>query len=337
LKFYGINGDILKWITCFLTKRSQSVIVDGAKSEAVPVESGVPQGTVLGPLIFLLHMNDLPFHVTSTVRLFADDCLLYRCINSVEDQEALQKDLHNLQDWGTQWGMKFNATKCNVLRSHRGKNPLHKFYELSGCILEEVNFSKYLGVAITNDLTWTNHISQIVKKANSTLGFLRRNLSDCPSACKNTAYKAMIRSILEYGGIIWDPHIKKEVSILESIQKRSARFVFRDYRKCSSVTDMMKKLEWPSLAERRRKARLIFMFKIVKGLVAVTPSDIDLILATSATRKCNSMNFRIPSSRTNQHKYSFAQRTIPEWNKLPQHAVDKMTPEEFRSTMEEAH
>jgi len=118
LQFYGINGNIHQWISSILMNRDKCVIVDGQSSSSVHVQSGVPQGTVLGPLLFLLHINDLPNEVRSTVRLFADDCLLYRVINSQQDQTILQDDLTNLERLRSKWGMKFNAQKCSVWLAH---------------------------------------------------------------------------------------------------------------------------------------------------------------------------------------------------------------------------
>ena len=111
LEHYGIDSKILLWITNFLNNRKQRVVVDGSFSNFADVESGVPQGTVLSPLLFLLHINDLPSCVNSKVRLFADDCLLYREIKNNQDQIDMQRDLDALTDWGSTWGMKFNAKK----------------------------------------------------------------------------------------------------------------------------------------------------------------------------------------------------------------------------------
>lgn len=122
LQHYGIHGDILSWIGAFLQDRNQRVAV-GELSSSVRVASGVPQGTVLGPLLFLCHINDLPTTVSSSVRLFADDCLLYRAVKTIKDQTLLQEDLHSLQLWAEKWGMRFNASKCYVLRISRSNTP----------------------------------------------------------------------------------------------------------------------------------------------------------------------------------------------------------------------
>ena len=129
LEHYGIDSKILLWITNFLNNRKQRVVVDGSFSNYADVESGVPQGTVLGPLLFLLHINDLPSCVNSKVRLFADDCLLYREIKINQDQIDMQRDLDALMDWGSTWGMKFNAKKCNIMRVSRSRKPLQQGWQ----------------------------------------------------------------------------------------------------------------------------------------------------------------------------------------------------------------
>ena len=148
LKHFGIDDKIWTWISNFLKQRKQRVVVDGIRiqSDLVTVDSGVPQGTVLGPILFLLHVNDLPSVISSKVRLFADDCLVYREIKSRQDQNNLQKDLNLLESWESTWGMRFNAAKCNIMRVSRKQTPIPYQYELSGQVLEEVKDAKYLGV-----------------------------------------------------------------------------------------------------------------------------------------------------------------------------------------------
>ena len=194
LQHYTISNNTLAWNEAFLTHRVQKVVVEGETSDEVEVESGVPQGTVLGPLLFLIFINDLPEKVQSQVRLFADDCLLYRPIRSVEDQHQLQKDLTSLHEWADIWGMKFNPSKCYVLRISRSKQPLEYFYELSNHILEQVQENAYLGVLISEDLKWSKHITKTCKKATSILAFLRRNLKGCPMELKSVAFSQNVKT-----------------------------------------------------------------------------------------------------------------------------------------------
>ena len=139
LSFYGVKGDILSWVQAFLEDREQKVVVDGRSSSSEAVTSGVPQGTVLGPLLFLLYINDLPSVVSSQVCLFADDCLMYRPIRSVEDQAAMQRDLDSLERWGDTWGMRFNAKKCHIMTLGRGRSTLMHFYSSCGEILSSLD------------------------------------------------------------------------------------------------------------------------------------------------------------------------------------------------------
>ena len=138
LDFYGLCGKVNNWISAFLSDRKQAVIVDGEISDTLPVLSGVPQGTVLGPILFLLYINDLPEAVTSKVRLFADDAILYRKINGQDDMDRLQDDLTKLAQWEEDWSMSFNPEKCNSIRFTRSKNPFNKTYSLHDVDLVDV-------------------------------------------------------------------------------------------------------------------------------------------------------------------------------------------------------
>ena len=212
LASYGIGGQLHGWLSVLLMERTMKVILDGECSSEVTVESGVPQGTVLGLLLFLCHINDIADGLSSTIRLFADDCLLYRVINSIQDQKALQEDLKRLELWAERWGMSFNASKCKILIV-KGKLPY--FYTIHDTILEQITNSPYLGLDIADDLKWDRHISKITKKANSTLGFLRRNLRGFHEDQKRMSYIALVRSVLEYGSVVWDPYTRGNIDRLE--------------------------------------------------------------------------------------------------------------------------
>ena len=185
LEHYGIESKILLWIINFLNNRKHCVIVDDTFSNFADVESGVPQRTVLGPLLFLLHSvfflkityNDLPSCVNSKVCLFAEDCLLYREIKNKQDQIDMQRDLDALMDWGSTWGMKFNAKQCNIMRVSRSRKPLQHFYRLGSEILQEVYDAKYLGIQIDNKLDWNKHISTVAARGQSKLTGRDRFLS----------------------------------------------------------------------------------------------------------------------------------------------------------------
>ena len=191
---YGIRGNLHKWIMSFLEGRTQKVVVEGASSDPSPVKSGVPQGSVLGPLLFLLFINDLAEHTSSTVRLFADDCVMYKPVKTIQDCEVLQKDLDQLHQWEKRWQLRFNTRKCNIMRAtHAKKKQFLYEYKLGGEALLPTTSTTYLGVELSSDLKWNTHVRKTATKANQTLGVLRRNLKNCQREIKNMAYKSILR------------------------------------------------------------------------------------------------------------------------------------------------
>ena len=307
---YGIGGKTLKWINAFLCHRQQRVVVNGFKSDWAPVVSGVPQGTVLGPLLFSLHINDITADIESEIRLFADDCVCYREIKDKEDTLKLQRDIDRLGNWARKWGMRFQPVKCNMMQLTRNHlNKIQASYTLEGTVLENVDNIKYLGVTITNDLKWNTHIRNICTKANRTLGFLRRTLFSCPQNVKEAAYKSM--------------EARSGTPILISFKKNWKRFkivrqgfVTRNYvYETGSMTGILGQLKWGSLKKRRKDNRLILLYKGLKGKVRI-PTD-GLIPKTRRGRNQHSLAFQIPSASKDVYQYSFFPQTIRDWNDLP--------------------
>ena len=355
LEAYGIHGPILHWIENFLTQRKMSVVVEGESSHEVDVESGVPQGTVLGPLLFLCHINDMPECVQSQIRLFADDCLLYRPIRNFGDHTKLQQDLNNLNIWANKWGMKFNVKKCYHL-SVRQKSS--NFYTMNGHILQQVAEIPYLGITFSDNMKWTTHINQVRKKANSTLGFLRRNLHHTPQTCRKNAYLALVRSKMEYGSVIWDPYTKNDIAKLENVQRSAARFIMKDYhsRQEGCVTEMLISLRLPTLQDRRRDQRLSLMYKVVEGHVPAINKD-DYIQPQRQRRAIratwfkdyehknivenystnNSKCYKPIPAKTENFKNSFFVRTIYDWNKLDDSVINSDSVNSFRNRLSTSH
>ena len=196
---YGVRGQTHSWIKSFLMNRLQRVMVDGENSNGVKVESGVPQGTVLGPVLLLSYINDLPKSVKhSHVRLFADDCVLYRQVKSESDCELLQDDLQNLEKWEQKWSMSFNPSKCNSINITRKHKKITHSYSLHNQTLDNVKSTTYLGVELASDLTWSNHINKPCAKGNKQLAFLRRNLQVKNREIKSSAYIGLVRPSVEY-------------------------------------------------------------------------------------------------------------------------------------------
>ena len=338
MRHYGVAGKTLAWVQEFLSGRTQSVVVDGVRShgraddkdtatDGDHVKSGVPQGTVLGPLCFLMFINDLP-EVTSpgtAVRLFADDCLLYRSVKDQDDAAILQKDLDAVYDWGIKWGMRFNVSKCNMLMVARARTPgvSHvRFYSMNGEPIRPVQEAKYLGVTLAHDLRWDSHIRGVEAKAARTLGFLKRNLKGAPFHLRALAYTSMVQSTMDYAAAIWDPHEKTKSSLLERVHNRAARWACRERgREAATIRTLQERLGWTTLEERRRRQRLTLVWRVLKGELAVEPADVGLLPAARPNRGPDPNPWKLERQRgadkCSPLWRSTSMRTVEDFNKLP--------------------
>ena len=323
LSAMGIGNSLRQWIQSFLKNRTQSVLVDGAISSPAAVLSGVPQGTVLGPLLFLVYINDICKGLSpgTIIRLFADDSLIYRLINSLEDAEILQKDLNTLQAWEKANKMEFHPDKCQVLRITNKRFPILYDYHIHNTPLQIVKSAKYLGVIIDSKLNWSPQISAICKKASTTLAFLQRNFFFCPQVVKDRCIKTLVRPTLEYGCSVWDPHQLNHIETLEKVQRRCARFVTGNFTMTHGNSQKnLDLLDWPPLATRRARAKLHLLHRAKSKSIELPLDDLVWEVAPPETRSHSSQyNFPIPHSSVDSHKHSFFPSTIRLWNNLPEH------------------
>ena len=331
LDFYGIRGNYLKWTKSFLGDRYQRVVVDGKASAFTKVLSGVPQGTVLGPLFFLCFINDLPDRVTSQIRLFADDAILYRQIDSPSDQQDLQNDLNILVDWSKAWLMDFNPQKCVTITITHKKKPCVFDYTINGQTLQNVKSHPYLGVHLDSKLTWTTHIDLMVGKATRSLNFLSRNLYNCPPHVKETAYNIYIRPQLEYASPVWSPQYSSHISKLEKVHARAARFVSGRYSRTDSLTNILQSLCWSSLQNRRDIIDITYCHKILHNYLHV-PTQQTFIPHNSNTRS-NKQPFQNLYGHTDAYTHSYFPRTIRKWNKLPPDITQIENPDAFKKVV----
>ncbi len=336
LNHYGIRGKTSEWVRNFLSNRTQCVVLDGIKSGDINVESGVPQGTVLGPILFLIFINDIPDNIKSNVRLFADDCLVYREINNHKDSLLLQEDLYRLEEWAKLWQMEFNVDKCFIMRISLSKTiKCTHSYKMGGTTLQVVPANPYLGVQLDNKMSFRPHIQGISSKGTRLLNFLRRNMKKCPPTTKEKTYQALVRPGIEYCAPIWDPHQQYLSDGLEKVQRKAARFVLnKPYRRSQrdSVSAMISQLGWESLSERRAKLSVTLFYKVVNRLVEV-PQDYLPTPATRCTRRSQLGKYIVPSSNINAHKSSFMTRTVRIWNNLPSEMTAAPTLDSFKDQL----
>jgi len=331
LHYYGVRGPVLQWISAFLNGRTQSVVYNGSTSTPVNVTSGVPQGTVLGPLLFLVYINDLPDRIVSSCSLFADDCLLYRKIYNKADQEVLQQDLQYLQEWADKWLMTFNVNKCEILQISLNHSIMHYSYLLYDQPLKLVNEARYLGIMIDSKLNFNTQVHLVCKKANNALSFLKRNLYSCQREVKAEAYQIYVRPILEYATCAWAPHTQSNIDKLEAVQRRAARFVTGDFRLTSSVTQMLTNLKWDSLNHRRNVSKLQMMYKIIHEIVDLTLPD--YITLNRRVTRGHEYKLTIPTMRIDPYRFSFFPSTIQLWNNLQPVTVCSRSITEFNNLL----
>jgi hypothetical protein len=228
LTTFGICGPLLDWFHSYLTGRTQVTMINGSKSQSIPVRSGVPQGSILGPLLFLLFINDMVMEIGpgTHAALYADDAKVYRKIDNIGDCASLQDDLEALVRWSDIWKLRFNADKCKVVRFSRKINPTRFAYNIEGTPLERVTSIKDLGLTVQDNLMWDQHIRSMVSKANQVLYFIKRAIGyHAPIKARTILYMSLVRSHLEYGSIIWAPTTRKNIELIERVQRRSTKYI----------------------------------------------------------------------------------------------------------------
>lgn len=285
----GVSPLVRRLLADYLHNRRHSVVVDGAISSSFEVKSGVPQGSVLGPLLFVIFINDLFGAVShgSDLNAFADDTLLFRGITCQQDTFFLSADLGGVERWAKQWKLCFNVSKCAYMRIALSRRARTMYpcpvYSLGGEVIPHVSFTRYLGVTIQNNFRFARHIRTTISSCNKLIGLLRRNISDANVPAKRTAFITLVRSRLEYAASIYDPSQTTYIDALEAVQNRGARFITRKYNRFSSVTDLKAELKLPPLSIRRAEARRRLLRKFL--------SDPECIPGAAIVHRQNSFYF----------------------------------------------
>ena len=315
LKRFNICPQVVSWVTDFLSGRKQRVTLSGALSDWTDVLSGVPQGSVLGPLLFLLFINDLGNELKCKVRLFADDSVLYHEVSETSAAEV-QRDLDAVERWCTQWDLQLNVDKCCVMRASHKRIKSEPIYILNGTPLKVVTTTKYLGLQLTSNFKWNTHITNITGKASQRLRFVQRILRDSNKQAKELGYKALVRPMVEYACPIWSPYCIKLVSKIEMVQRRAARFVSSRFHYQDSVTSMIKYLGWDNLSVRRTQQSLSLLNRFLSPTNKHLVKDI-CIPKQRVGRRDHSNPYSKLTASTDSYLWSFFPRTLRQWNDLP--------------------
>lgn len=317
----GVRGTLLAWIADYLSHRSQFVVLMGSSSSPVRVTSGVPQGSILGPLLFILAldpMSKLPISQTGAIRVYADDTLLYKPVFNTKDLLALQDDVSTISVWVESRGLRFNVSKTKMLVISRKRHPPKPSISINGSQIEQVSAHRHLGVTITSDLSWSTHILATCCKAKKLVGFLYRNFWFVDTRCLSYLYKALVRPVLEYCACVWDPHHVKYSNRIESVQSFAARLATKKWSADSA--SLKQELSWPLLSARRNFQKLCVCRRILSGNSIIPPSVFSPH-SNRSVRHTNSYPLFQPFVKTNYHRFSFFVSCVPLWNAIPESIV----------------
>ena len=321
LKQCGINGDVLKWIESYLTRRTQKVFVGSSLSESQVTSAGVPQGSVLGPLFFLIFINDIADNLLSITRIFADDTSLAFTASNIPDIEGiLNHDLCVISDWSKQWLVDFNPQKTEAILFTLKKNIPYPSLVFNNTNVTFVNHHKHLGLTLSCDGKWHEHVNNIISSASKVLGMMRKIKFTINRKALGQIYVSFLRPILEYGSTVWDSCTQYEKDNLEKIQHEAARIV-TGLTRSVSLRSLYGELGWISLEERRQFQKLVIAYKIKNG---ITPEYLNNLFPETVGSNTpynlrNNSDYNIVYTRTELFKNSYIPSCITLWNTLPEH------------------
>ena len=330
----GVHGQVLTWISDFLTGRRQRVSVNGSLSEWSSVLSGVPQGSVLGPILFVMFINDLPQAVSSLCKMYADDTKVYKPITSAEDGLTLQEDLDRLVDWADRWQLRFNADKCSVLHMGRKKPQcsytMRKHGGVERTALRESDMERDLGVHVDSTLSFSRHIEIQVNKANRILGLIRRSFEYLDCEAMKLLFTSLVRPHLEFGNIVWSPRLEKDKKLVEGVQRRATKVV--GGMKDIPYEQRLARMKLPSMMYRRIRGDLIETFKYTHSMYKIECKG--FVNNTDSTTRGHRYKLKKARSNTTLRQTFFSQRVVDRWNGLPSEVVDAPSLNSFKNRLD---
>ena len=298
----------------------------------------MPQGSVLGPILFLIYINDLPETLSSTVLLFADDTKLFQKINVDDSYQKLQSDLNKLSSWAHDWQMRFNLDKCKIM--HLGHNNKGREYSMQDyendtpkrVTLTKTDCEKDLGVEVDNKLTFTQHTNTIINKANQILGLIRRSFVNLDKSTFKHLFCSLVRPHLEYCSVIYSPRFIKDRKLIENVQRRATKLINGLYD--LSYSDRLRLLELPSMKYRLERADLIECYKIL-NLYYDLPATSILTRTNQSTTRGHEFKLAKEASRLETRRHSFGLRVVNRWSSLPADVVSSNSLLTFKKKLDQ--
>ena len=332
LEACGVAGDLLIWLSDFLSDRFQTVAVSGQESSALPVHAGVPQGSVLGPTLFLVFLRDMGDGIASHLTFYADDCTLHRTISSKGERKSsamiLNNDLATIHRWAKTWCARFNASKTHVLTITRARDAsgAHPTLFLENETLSETEQIKVVGLHLNQRLTWGPHIRNLATRCSQQLGALRRASFLLPRSALVAAYKGTIRARMEYLSPIWCNGPQTDLQLLHRLQDRALKLCGTE--DCTT----RQKLRLQPLQARWRTSSLALLHRAFTGVApppvcVLLPQPLEQLRRTRASTTSHEHVLTIPRSRTSHHACSFIPTATRLWNALPPEAFVDSDPQ----------
>jgi hypothetical protein len=339
LKTNGIDGKLLEWLEDYLSNRMIRVVINGQSAPWAETNAGVPQGSILGPLLFLVFINDLVSNIESDINLFADDTSLMNIIEQIQDSYAtVNRDLQKLSDWADQWLVTYNAAKSVSLHiSRRDYDAAHPILSLKNAVITEVESHRHLGVDLEGYFSWGTHLRRISGKASKCVGLMRRVSREVPRECLENLYSTMVRPILEYGGLLYDGSPQYETAYLDKVQREAALVCTGAYKHTKTI-NLMEEVGWDSLKTRRGMQKACAMYKIQNNLAPnyLTNACPPLVGKITNYNLRNADNIALPMGRRTDYFNSFFPSTIRLWNNLDRTIKNRDSLDSFKYHMKKA-
>ena len=325
---HGIGGQVKDWIQAWLRDRHQRVWVNGKRSGWRQVLSGVPQGSVLGPVLFLIYINDLDSVISEkqSVYKFADDTKVTQKIESRADQASLQACLDRLDRWAVDWGMAFNVSKCHIM--HVGRNNPEYNYMMGGKTLVKTDLERDVGVLISSKLKPAEQCRKAAQTASAVLGQILQAFHYRDRHIYVSLYVQYVRPHLEFSAPAWSPWTKEDIDRLERVQERAVKAV--SGLQGRTYEARLLELGLPTLVERRKEMDMVLTYKLVNS-ASDAPKWLEKTASRRPTRAASGKdNLVKPRSAHEYRKNFFSSRVTDRWNNLPDTVKSASSAESFK-------